>query len=203
MRSDGVTGTRRTRKDTSMYLPQIDDERSTLCNYLDAQLDAVRASTHGLDDAQARQTPLRSALSISGIIKHVVHCMKGSLSGAGHHEHDEPFEAFYSSFTPTADETLDALLATFDSVREQYMTMCREGDPEAELPVGPMPWYGLDEARPAKLRYLYVGHIEEFARHAGHADIIREQLDGAKAAELLASVEGRPANEYVTPWTKG
>ncbi|WP_394277298.1 DUF664 domain-containing protein [Luteococcus sp.] len=186
-----------------MYLPQIDDERTTLCNYLDAQLDAVRASAHGLDDAQARRTPLRSALSISGIVKHVAHCMKGSLSGAGHHEHDEPFEAFYASFTPTADETLDALLATFDSVREQYMTMCREGDPEAKLPVGPMPWYGLDEARPTKLRYLYVGHIEEFARHAGHADIIREQLDGAKAAELLAAVEGRPANEFVSPWTKG
>lgn len=54
--------------------------------------------------------------------------------------------------------------------------MCRGGDLEAELPVGPMPWYGMDEARPAKLRYLYVGHVEEFARQAGHADIIREEL---------------------------
>ncbi|WP_206609338.1 DUF664 domain-containing protein [Dermacoccus abyssi] len=65
-----------------MYLPQIDDERTTLCNYLDVQLDAIRASAYGLDDEQARRTPLRSALSISGIVKHIVYCMKQSLSGA-------------------------------------------------------------------------------------------------------------------------
>lgn len=183
-----------------MYLPQIDDERTTLCNYLDVQLDAIRASAYGLDEEQARRTPLRSALSISGIVKHIVYCMKQSLSGAGHHEHDQPFEAFAASFTPTPEETLDVLLGVFDDVRAQYTQMCREGDVETELPVGPMPWFGMDEARPTKLRYLYVHHVEEFARHAGHADIIREELDGATAGELLAAVEGWPANDYITPW---
>ena len=64
------------------------------------------------------------------------------------------------------------------------MGMCREGDLESELPVGSMLGYGLDEPRPARLRYLYVHHVEDFARHAGHADIIREEIDGAQAAEL-------------------
>lgn len=185
-----------------MYLPQIHDERTTLCSYLDVQLDAIRASAYGLDNAQARQAPLRSDLSISGILKHIVYCMKQSLSGAGHHEHDQPFEAFMTSFTPNDEEDLDALLARFDAIRAEYMTMCREGDLDDELLVGPMPWYGMNETRPAKLRYLYVHHIEEFARHAGHADIIREQIDGAKGAELLAAAEGRPANDFVTPWSK-
>lgn len=85
-------------------------------------------------------------------------------------------------------------------MREQYLEMCRGGDLEAELPVGPMPWYGMDEARPAKLRYLYVGHVEEFARQAGHADIIREERDGATAPELLSAVEGWEPNEFVKPW---
>ena len=183
-----------------MYLPQIDNERATLCNYLDVQLDAVRASSYGLDDHQARRAPLRSTLSISGITKHVVYCMKQSLSGAGRHEHDQPFEAFFASFTPSDDEDIVTLLETFDEVRGEYMRMCRDGDLDAELPVGPMPWVGMTEARPAKLRYLYVHHVEEFARHAGHADIIREEIDGAQAAELLAAVEGRPANDFVTPW---
>ena len=92
------------------------------------------------------------------------------------------------------------LLGVFVDVRAQYTQMCREGDVETELPVGPMPWFGMDEARPAKLRYLYVHHVEEFARHAGHADIIREELDGATAGELLAAVERWPANDYITPW---
>lgn len=185
-----------------MYLPEINDERTTLCKYLDVQLGAIRASAFGLDDAEARQSPLRSALSISGIIKHIVYCMKQSLSRAGHSEHDQPFEAFTTSFTPTEDESLEALLARFDAVRAEYMTMCREGDLESEVQAGPMPWYGLNEARPAKLRYLYAHHLEEFARHAGHADVIREQLDGAQAIELLAAVEGQPANDFVTPWSR-
>ncbi|PAT15622.1 hypothetical protein CKJ84_05060 [Corynebacterium sp. NML 120412] len=41
-----------------------------------------------------------------------------------------------------------------------------------------------------------------FARHAGHADIMREELDGAQAAELLAATEGWEPNEYVTPWAR-
>jgi hypothetical protein len=50
-------------------------------------------------------------------------------------------------------------------------------------------------------RFHLVHHIEEFARHAGHADIIREQLDGASAASLLMAVEGRPGNAFIQPWT--
>ncbi|WP_420175027.1 DUF664 domain-containing protein [Luteococcus sp. OSA5] len=183
-----------------MYLPQIDDERSTLCKFLQAQLDAVRASVHGLDDEQCRQRPLRSALSISGIVKHITWCMSSSLERAGHAGHEQAPGSFYTSFTPSDDESIEALLTAFDAVREPYLQMCRGGDLEAELPVGPMPWYGMDEARPAKLRYVYVSHVVEFARHAGHADIIREQLDGASAPELLAAVEGWEANEFVKPW---
>lgn len=43
-------------------------------------------------------------------------------------------------------------------------------------------------------------HIDEFARHAGHADIIREEIDGAKAMELRFAVEGRAGNAFVKPW---
>lgn len=185
-----------------MYLPRIDDERTTLCNYLEVQLDAIRTSAYGLEDDQARSTPLRSELSISGIIKHSMFCMKGALSGAGYHEYDQPAFAFYQSFVPSESEAIDTLIAEFDAVRAAYMKMCRESDLEHELPVGPFPWYGMNEKRIAKLRYLYVHHVEEFARHAGHADIIREQIDGAQAIELTAAVEGWAANEYVTPWSK-
>lgn len=184
-----------------MYLPRIDDERDTLCNYLDVQLDSIRASAFGLEEDQVRETPLRSALSVGGIIKHVVFVMEQSLSGAGIDGYEQPSGTFSGSFALTADESFSDVLASFDATRADYMTMCRGGDLEVEIPVGPMPWFGLNEPRVAKLRYLYVHHVEEFARHAGHADIIREQIDGAKSAELLAAVEGWPANSHVTPWS--
>lgn len=182
-----------------MYLPQIDDERDTLCNYLEVQLDALRASVHGLTDEQAKRRPLRSALSLAGILKHISFCMSGALVGARRKEAEALDEDFADSFEP-GEESLAGILERFDALREAYMEMCRDGDLEIEMQVGPFPWYGMDEARPAKLRYLYVHHVEEFARHAGHADIIREQIDGAQSPSLLSAIEGWEPNDYVTPW---
>lgn len=184
-----------------MYLPAVHDERTTLCNYLDVQLDALRTSAHGLTDAQARQTPLRSALSIAGILKHACFVMEGSLIGAGLREPDERTTGQPESFVLADDETLESVLERFDALRPEYMAMCRAGDLDEVMPVGPMPWYGMNEQRDARLRYMYVHHVEELARHAGHADIIREELDGALAPELLAAVEGWEPNDYVKPWT--
>jgi hypothetical protein len=42
--------------------------------------------------------------------------------------------------------------------------------------------------------------IEEIARRAGHADIIREAIDGATMYELMAGAEGWPATDWLTPW---
>jgi Protein of unknown function (DUF664) len=44
--------------------------------------------------------------------------------------------------------------------------------------------------------------VEEFARHAGHADIVREQLDGAQAGELTMAVEGMQGNDFMQPWRR-
>ena len=43
---------------------------------------------------------------------------------------------------------------------------------------------------------------EETARHAGHADIVRESLDGASSISLLAAAEDWPANGFVQPWKR-
>ena len=42
--------------------------------------------------------------------------------------------------------------------------------------------------------------VEETARHAGHADIIREALDGAQSGPLMAAVEGSPEAGWIKPW---
>jgi hypothetical protein len=45
--------------------------------------------------------------------------------------------------------------------------------------------------------------IQETARHAGHADIVRESLDGATAFSLMAAAEGWPATPWLQPWSPG
>jgi hypothetical protein len=58
-----------------MYAPAEHDEIEGIVSYVEQQLDAIRAAAIGLTDAQARERPCRSALSIGGLLKHVTYCM--------------------------------------------------------------------------------------------------------------------------------
>jgi hypothetical protein len=51
------------------------------------------------------------------------------------------------------------------------------------------------------VRWVLLHLIHETARHAGHADIIRETIDGATALPLMAAVEQWPPRRTITPWT--
>jgi hypothetical protein len=53
------------------------------------------------------------------------------------------------------------------------------------------------------VRWVLLHLITETARHAGHADRVREALDGATALPLMAAVEGWTPNSWITPWTPG
>ena len=185
-----------------MYFPAIHDERTTLRNYMQVQLQAIRDAAHGLTDEQARQQPLASVFSVSGVIKHCSYVLRNRLAAAGVLDVKPGYEDFMASFTPDEHEDLTTLRENHDRLCEQYLRLVEEVDLDQVVQVPPSPWYGRNEPDDATMRYLVVHDLEEFARHAGHADIIREQIDGAKAAELNAAVEGRPANEFVTPWKK-
>jgi hypothetical protein len=50
------------------------------------------------------------------------------------------------------------------------------------------------------VRWVLLHLIEELARHAGHADIVRESIDGATAYELMAAAEGWPETDWLKPW---
>ncbi len=51
------------------------------------------------------------------------------------------------------------------------------------------------------VRWVWFHLVEELARHAGHADIIREAVDGATMYPLVAAAEGFPATDWLTPWS--
>lgn len=66
------------------------------------------------------------------------------------------------------------------------------------VPLPSAPWYPDPER--CTVRWVLLHLVEETARHAGHADIVREALDGALSGSLMAAVEGWPENEWVMPW---
>jgi hypothetical protein len=188
-----------------MYAPALHDEITTIANYVDQQLAAIRAALLGLTEEQARATPCRSALSVGGIVKHTAYGMRGAvevMSGrrAGAAPDEAAFAAYLGSFTLTEQETAEDVAREFDDARRAYLAAIEQADPDAEFLAPPAPWHGIHDARPARLRYYLLHQVEEMARHAGHADIIREQLDGLAVPALVMTVEGAPANAFFQPY---
>ena len=164
-----------------MYSPARDDEITGLVRYLDEQLDALRAAAVGLTEERIRTRPGRSAFSIGGLLKHVTYGMRGALerfaNGSVPAVDEAGYAAYMASFALAHDETGIGALAEFDEVRDAFSrrSRVRSSAPTTEPP---SPWFGVYDARPANIRYYLVHQIEEMARHAGHADIIREDSTG-------------------------
>src|SRR5436190_21339679 len=71
-------------------------------------------------------------------------------------------------------------------------------DQAVPVPRG-VPWFP-DDVDAWSVRWVLLHVITETARHAGHADIVREMVDGATAFPLMAAVEGWPATDWMQPW---
>ena len=188
-----------------MYLPVIADEAATCAGYADQQIEALRAAALGLTEKQARETPCRSALSVAGILKHIVYGLRGALrdvSGeSGPTSYDEDaFAAYARSFVLGEDETTAGVLAELDEIRPVYRAALAAADPDAPFLAPAAPWMGITEPQPTTLRYAIQHQIEELARHAGHIDIIREQIDGLSVQTLMLTRAGAPANPFFEPY---
>lgn len=173
-----------------MYLPIEDDETATYRGYVRQQFELLRAAAHGLNDEQVRATPCRSALSIGGILKHITSAFAWNLPAAQDPlAPADPAEAFQWNFRMRPDETLAELLTRFDLMVDHVDATMFAGDPDERVTLPSAPWLGITEPSNVRRRYQLVHVIEELARHVGHADIIREQLDGATAPDLLRATQ--------------
>ena len=187
-----------------MFAPGRHTESETLAGYLEAQLASLRTAAFGLTEEQARATPTRSALSVGGLLKHAIYVITArARRESGEEITPETQALFTDSFALRDDETLEGTLAAYDAAVAAYLAEVRAVDPGAESIEPPAPWDGILEPTPIHERFYLVHHVEELARHAGHADIIREQLDGATAIELHHGEHDLPGNAFVTPWKPG
>jgi hypothetical protein len=100
------------------------------------------------------------------------------------------------------DETLDELLQAFEAENTKSLRLVETADLDAAVPVPrEVPWFPKDQEA-WSVRWVILHVINELARHAGHADIIRETIDGASMYELIAGLEGWELEGWVKPWAR-
>lgn len=180
----------------------IVDERDGLLQYLAQQRYVIRIAAHGLTDEQARLAPTKSTLSVGGLIKHVAYIERGWIDNILQRKRPpeaEGAEAYLSHFDFGPADTLTEVLAFYDEVANETEEIIADFDLDQPVPVPDEPWFPKDIAA-WSVRWVLFHLIQETARHAGHADIIREHIDGATAYPLMAAVEGWPESPWMKPW---
>ena len=166
------------------------DERGALLSFLAEQRGGIRRSVLGLTGEQASSRPSASELSPAGLIKHVAEVEQGWVARAKGEppavERDQ--SNWHECFVLADGETVESQLAYWEKVAAETEAFVRSVPSlDDTFPLPNDPWFPPDER--VSMRWLVLHLIRETARHAGHADIIRESLDGKTAFELVALAE--------------
>jgi hypothetical protein len=138
-----------------------------------------------LTDDQARHRSTVSSLTLGGLIKHVA--MTESrwadfiIRGPQVMElpSDGDFTLWENGFRLLEDETLAGMLADYERVAARTDALVETVDLDAAQPLPKAPWFPPGATWTARRTFLHI--IAETAQHAGHADIIREAIDGTKS----------------------
>jgi len=157
-----------------LRLPLAGEEKATLHVSLIRHREAVLWKLEGLNDEQLRRPMVPSGTNLLGLVKH--------LAGVEYQWFGQTFgrETEALETDPVADMNA-GLGETTDGIVGFYRRACAAADQvidELDLDDQGTAWFG----EQVSLRRVLVGMIEETARHAGHADILRELLDGATGA---------------------
>lgn len=180
--------------------PNAQGELNVLKTYALQQLAQLRTTVVGLSDEQAHSTPTASVLNLTGLLLHcgevAAYWATAAASAPEPPTFPERFEEHDMDTLMADRSTLAETLRRFDALvgyaAAQYDAVT---DLAAPVPVPQAPWFP-PELKSWEARFS-LNHINtEIARHAGHADILRESIDGKGAYELndLADAEAAAAS---------
>ncbi|MEU0844539.1 DinB family protein [Streptomyces sp. NPDC005962] len=157
--------------------PRTADERTSLEGWLDFHRETLALKCEGLDDKQLREaaTP-PSGLTLLGLVRHMAEVERSWFRRVLDGQDAPPI--WYSEEDPDGD-----FLVTEADTGEAAFTVWRDEVAEARAAAA---GHSLDEVVTRhdhghgdyNLRWIYLHMIEEYARHNGHADLIRERVDG-------------------------
>jgi hypothetical protein len=158
-------------------------ERADLVQSLDRHRGFLRFTVRGLTDDQATQRTTVSELTLAGLIKHVAHTEDhwAGFAQRGADAFDTgnwSEEAWRAEWQLQPGETLASVLAEYEEIARRTDELAATLDLDAAYPLPQAPWFEPGAAWSVRRTLLHI--IAETAQHAGHADILREAIDGQK-----------------------
>jgi uncharacterized damage-inducible protein DinB len=155
--------------------------KADLQRYLQRGRDAMLWKLEGLEEYDARRPMTPTGTNLLGLVKHLAYVELGYFGDT----FGRPFPGPQPWLDEDADPTAD-LWATAEESREEIVALYRQAWAHADatiqaLPLeaaGRVPWWQGDRAA-VTLHQILVHVVAETHRHAGHADIVRESIDGA------------------------
>ena len=142
------------------------EEKATLTGFLDYLRGAIANKAEGVPEPQVRAPGVPSGTSLLGLVKHLACVERFYFLG-------EDIDDWGATLRPAPEDTADGVLADYrEAIRRanEVIEACTDltgAAPRAR------------HRSPPSMRWVLVHMIEETGRHAGHADILREQIDGA------------------------
>ena len=168
------------------------EPKELLLHYLERAREAVLWKLEGLSEYDLRRPMTPTGTNLLGLVKHLASVelgyfgeVMGRAAGVPLPWYDEPDQPPNADMYATADETREELVELYRSAGRHTAATVAALDLDAP---GHVPWWG--ERGEVTLHQVLVHVIAETHRHTGHADIIREQIDGA--AGLRAGVDNLP-----------
>lgn len=161
------------------------ETKEALAHYLAEQRTALVLKLEGLSEREVRMPRTPTGTNLLGIVKHCMNVEYGYLGPTFGRTIDDPTglvpeEAYaadpQTDWYATEDETTEGILATYRRVQ----AFCDQTI--AELPLdapGRVPWWPEERSTGVQLGEIVIRVITDLARHAGQADILREEIDGA------------------------
>jgi hypothetical protein len=180
-----------------------DDAKADLRSYLQEGRDVLVFKLGDLSEYDLRRPLTPTGTNLLGLLKHLAFVEMGYFGPTFGRRVPEVEPWMAEEGEPNWD-----LWATPEESRADVLALYHRAwaltDATVdELPLdaaGRVPWWSRPEVT---LHKVLVHVIAETHRHAGHADIVRESVDGATQYELLAAAEGWPATDWLKPWTPG
>ena len=175
------------------------DEKETLQRYLRNQRDDLLSKLDGLSEYDVRRPMTSTGTNLLGLVKHVASVELGYLTDVFGRPTERELPWFADGAEPDADFWAPADETRDEIIGLHHFSAAKSDETIAALPLdatGQVPWWP-PERRDVTLHQILVHVCVETARHAGHADIVRELIDGTAGMRPGdANVTGRSPAEW-------